>query len=52
VFSQGDLLNATVMERMLAGVATRGFERVADPIGDRARAKAWSTSMSRCRAGS
>ena len=46
VFSQGDLLNATVMERMLAGVATRSFERVADPIGDRARAKARSTSKS------
>lgn len=27
VFAQGDVLNATVMERMLAGVATRGFER-------------------------
>ena len=46
VFSQGDLLNATVMERMLAGVATRGFERVADPIGAEARAKARSTSKS------
>jgi transposase-like protein len=46
VFAQGDLLNATVMERMLAGVATRGFERVADPIGERARAKARCTSKS------
>jgi transposase-like protein len=46
VFSQGDLLNATVMERMLAGVATRSFERVADPIGERARAKARCTSKS------
>jgi len=46
VFAQGDLLNATVMERMLAGVATRGFERVADPIGAEQRAKARSTSKS------
>jgi transposase-like protein len=46
VFSQGDLLNATIMERMLAGVATRSFERVADPIGTKQRAKARSTSKS------
>ncbi len=46
VFSQGDLLNRVVIERMLAGVATRGFERVADPIGSEARAKATGTSKS------
>lgn len=46
VFAQGDLLNTTVMERMLAGVATRSFERVADPIGVEQRAKARSTSKS------
>ena len=46
VFAQGDMLNRVVMERMLAGVATRSFERVADPIGDQARAKARSTSKS------
>ncbi len=46
VFAQGDLLNATVMERMLAGVATRGFERVADPIGATQRSRARSTSKS------
>ncbi len=46
VFAQGDVLNATVMERMLAGVATRSFERVADPIGADQRAKARSTSKS------
>jgi len=46
VFAQGDLLNATVIERMLTGVATRSFERVADPIGAEARAKARSTSKS------
>ena len=46
VFAQGDVLNATVMERMLAGVATRSFERVADPIGATQRSKARSTSKS------
>ena len=46
VFAQGDLLNATIMERMLAGVATRSFEWVADPIGETQRAKARSTSKS------
>ena len=46
VFAQGDLLNRVVIERMLAGVATRSFERVADPIGARQRAKATSTSKS------
>lgn len=46
VFSQGDLLNRVVMERMLAGVATRGFERVADPIGAEQRSKARCTSKS------
>lgn len=46
VFSQGDLLNRVVVERMLAGVATRSFARVADPIGTEARAKATSTSKS------
>ncbi len=46
VFAQGDMLNATVMARMLAGVATRSFERVADPIGTEQRSKARSTSKS------
>lgn len=46
VFANGDLLSQTVMERMLAGVATRSFARVADPIGDRARSQATSTSKS------
>lgn len=46
VFSQGDLLNRVVVERMLAGVATRSFERVGDPIGVEARAVARSTSKS------
>src|SRR5215213_2106727 len=46
VFAQGDLLTATVLERMLAGVATRSFERVADPIGAEQRRAARSTSKS------
>lgn len=46
VFAQGDLLASTVMERMLAGVATRNMVRVADPIGADQRAKARSTSKS------
>ncbi len=46
VSADGDLLNATVMEPMLSGVATRSFERVAGPIGARARREATSTSRS------
>lgn len=46
VFAQGDLLGRVAVERMLAGVATRSFERVADPIGNDARARARSTSKS------
>jgi hypothetical protein len=46
VFAQGDLLNRVVVDRMLAGVATRSVERVADPIGERARDAATSTSRS------
>lgn len=46
VFAQGDLLNRVAVERMLAGVATRSFARAADPIGERARAAARSTSKS------
>jgi putative transposase len=46
IFAQGDLLNRVAVERMLAGVATRSFERAADPIGSKQRAKARSTSKS------
>jgi putative transposase len=46
VFSQGDLLERVVMERMLAGVATRGFERASEPIGAQRRAEATGTSKS------
>jgi len=45
IFAQGDLLSRVAMERMLVGVATRSFERAADPIGGR-RAQAQSTSKS------
>jgi putative transposase len=34
VFSSADLLNSLVVERMLAGVATRRHHDVADPVGD------------------
>src|SRR5215207_3281919 len=46
VFAQGDLLTRVAVERMLAGVATRSFERAADPIGVQRRAQARSTSRS------
>ncbi len=46
VFTQGDLLSRVVIERMLAGVATRSFERVADPIGVTRRSQASATSRS------
>jgi putative transposase len=46
VFAQGDLLDRVAVERMLAGVATRGFTRAGDPIGSKARAAATSTSKS------
>ncbi len=46
VFANDDLLAATVMERMLAGVATRSFARVGDPIGTEQRSRARSTSRS------
>jgi len=46
LFAQGDLLNRVAVERMLAGVATRSFERAADPIGTKARRAATSTSKS------
>lgn len=46
VFAQGDLLTRVAMERMLAGVATRSFERASEPIGTEQRAKATGTSKS------
>ena len=46
VFAQGDLLDRVAVERMLAGVATRGFTRAGDPIGTKARQTASATSKS------
>lgn len=46
VFAQGDLLARVAVERMLAGVATRSFERAADPIGPKARNNSSGTSKS------
>ena len=46
VFAQGDLLTRVAMERMLAGVAHRSFERASEPIGAAQRAKATATSKS------
>ena len=45
-FSNDDLLSQVVMERMLAGVATRRHGRVNEPVGDDLDAQATSTSRS------
>ena len=45
-FSHDDLLSQVVMERMLAGVATRRHARVNEPVGDDLDAQATSTSRS------
>jgi hypothetical protein len=45
-FSNDDLLSQVVMERMLAGVATRRHARVNEPVGDDIAAQATSTSRS------
>jgi len=45
-FSNDDLLSGLVMERMLAGVATRRHVRVNEPVGDELAAAARSTSRS------
>ena len=36
-FAAEDVLTQVVMERMLAGVATRRHARVGEPVGDRGR---------------
>jgi len=46
VFSSADLLNSLVVERMLAGVATRRHTDVAEPVGRDIDARARSTSKS------
>jgi transposase-like protein len=46
VFSSKDLLNSLVVERMLAGVATRRHGDVAEPVGEDLEERARSTSKS------
>jgi transposase-like protein len=46
VFSSADLLNSLVVERMLAGVATRRHGDVAEPLGEELESRARSTSKS------
>lgn len=46
VLSSRDLLSALVVERMLAGVATRRHELVAEPVGSEVEACSRSTSKS------
>jgi putative transposase len=45
-FAQEDLLNQLVLERMLAGVATRRHRAAGEPVGDAVEAVASSTSKS------
>lgn len=45
-FSSEDLLDQVVLERMLAGVATRRHADVAEPLGDRLEARSSATSRS------
>ena len=45
-FSSADLLNSLVVERMLAGVATRRHVDVAEPVGKELEARSRSTSKS------
>lgn len=45
-FASDDLLTQVVLERMLAGVATRRHRAVAEPVGAAVEAKARSTSRS------
>ncbi|MGH3756021.1 MAG: IS256 family transposase [Pseudonocardiaceae bacterium] len=45
-FASDDLLTRVVLERMLAGVATRRHRAVAEPVGAAVEAKARSTSRS------
>jgi putative transposase len=45
-FSSADLLNSLVVERMLAGVATRRHVDVAEPVGEQLEARSKSMSKS------
>jgi len=46
LFTADDLLSRVVLERMLAGVATRRHARTAEPVGGQVTAQATSTSRS------
>ena len=46
VFGSADLLNSLVVERMLAGVATRRHQDVAEPVGDELEQRAKGLSKS------
>ena len=46
VFSSKDLLNSLVVERMLAGVATRRHQEVADPVGEEVEERSKGLSKS------
>jgi hypothetical protein len=45
-FADRDPLTRAVMDRMLAGVSTRKFAGVGEPIGTRVEDSAWATSKS------
>lgn len=51
-FSADDLLSQVVMERMLAGVATRRHARTSEPVGKRSAAQRKPPRSRRSRAGS
>ena len=48
-FADRDPLTRAVMDRMLAGVSTRKFARVGEPVGDEVEASSSSTSRRRSR---
>ncbi len=45
-FADRDLLSRVVLERMLAGVSTRRYQRTAEPVGSKVEQQARSTSRS------
>jgi hypothetical protein len=45
-FADRDLLSRVVLERMLAGVSTRRYQRTAEPVGSEVEQAARSTSRS------
>jgi putative transposase len=49
-FASRDQLSRMVLERMLAGVSTRRYRRLQEPVGERVEQAARSTSKSACRA--